>query len=230
MDDFCTQLATLSPNFIPVVAPALASWAYTPIDLSTDASELAAVDLTAPDAMMAYIQDYCRRQQALIAYGGYLERRNLYKRSRHFNQQDPETERTIHLGVDFWTSAETPVVAPLAGTVHSFQDNQGLGDYGPTIILEHHVEGLHFHSLYGHLSRASLLGLAVGQSVAAGQTIAYLGTASVNGVYAPHLHFQLIRDMQGRFGDYPGVCSTQDLDFYAHNCPDPKLLLGLAHK
>lgn len=230
MNDFCTQLAGLLPNFVPVVAPKLASWAYTSIDLSTNVPELTAIDLTAPSAMMTYIQNYCHRHQALIAYGGYLERRDLYKHSTRFNQQDPKTERNIHLGVDFWTSAETPVVAPLAGVVHSFQDNQGLGNYGPTIILEHAIDGLHFYTLYGHLSRASLLGLAVGQSVAAGQTIAYLGTALVNGIYAPHLHFQVIRDLQGNIGDYPGVCSAQNRDFYAKNCPDPKLLLGLVHE
>jgi len=27
--------------------------------------------------------------------------------------------------------------------------------------------------------------------------------------------------MQGMEGDYPGVCSKRDIDFYANNCPDP---------
>ena len=223
----CRLVADFLPRFSPVLAPALAPWAYTPIDLSQTAPELAAVDLSVPEELAAYIHNYCHRHKALIAYGGYLEPRNLYKRSPHFNQHNPDTERNIHLGVDFWAAAGTPVVAPLAGVVHSFQDNQGLGDYGPTILLEHQLDNLHFYTLYGHLSRTSLLGIAEGQCVAAGQAIAELGTAEVNGVYAPHLHFQLIRDLQGLHGDYPGVCSARELDFYAVNCPDPKLLLGL---
>ena len=28
-------------------------------------------------------------------------------------------------------------------------------------------------------------------------------------------------------GDYPGVCSLKDLDFYTKNTIDPKLVLGL---
>ena len=30
-------------------------------------------------------------------------------------------------------------------------------------------------------------------------------------------------------GDYPGVCSTLNLDFYLENCPDPNLLLKIKH-
>jgi len=48
-----------------------------------------------------------------------------------------------------------------------------------------------------------------------------LGKPDENGGWPPHLHFQLIRDMQGFVGDYPGVCAKQDLTFYANNCPDP---------
>jgi murein DD-endopeptidase MepM/ murein hydrolase activator NlpD len=220
-------LLITNTSFIPVVAPSIARESYLHIDLSQTAKELASVDLTAPEDLAAYIDGYCRRRNALIAYGGYLEIRNLYQRSAHFNQQDPSTERNIHLGVDFWAAAGTPVVAPIAGKMHSFQDNKGLGDYGPTIILEHEQNGTHFYTLYGHLNRAALKYLAKGQTVAAGTTIAALGTAAVNGEYAPHLHFQVIRDLQGKAGDYPGVCNGLDLDFYQQNCPDPKLLLGL---
>ena len=49
----------------------------------------------------------------------------------------------------------------------------------------------------------------------------------VNGDYPPHLHFQIINDLQGNFGDYLGVCSANELDFYKENCPDPNLILKL---
>ena len=89
----------------------------------------------------------------------------------------------------------------------------------PTIILFHPVLGI--YSLYGHLAIEDLEGLSVGMPIAAGQLLCHLGEPSENGGWPPHLHFQLIRDMQGYSGDYPGVCSPRDLPFYSENCPDP---------
>ncbi|MGB5188485.1 MAG: peptidase M23, partial [Robiginitalea sp.] len=56
--------------------------------------------------------------------------------------------------------------------------------------------------------------------------IGRLGSAKENGGYAPHLHFQLIRDLEGFRGDYPGVCALQQLEFYRQNCPDPMKYLN----
>ena len=60
-----------------------------------------------------------------------------------------------------------------------------------------------------------------------GDEIAQLGDSSINGDYAPHLHFQIIKDMQNNFGDYPGVCSLNQLSFFKENCPNPMELLGI---
>ena len=60
-----------------------------------------------------------------------------------------------------------------------------------------------------------------------GDEIAQLGDSSVNGDYAPHLHFQIIKDVQKNLGDYPGVCSLNKLDFYKENCPNPMVLLEI---
>ena len=49
----------------------------------------------------------------------------------------------------------------------------------------------------------------------------------MNGDYAPHLHFQIIKNIADYEGDYPGVSSKNDLDFYSANCPDPNLVLKL---
>ena len=153
--------------------------------------------------------------------------RDIYKNTEEFACEDPMRQRNIHLGVDFWCDANTPVLAAIRGKVHSFQNNQTDGDYGPTIILEHYIQGETFYTLYGHLSLASLEGIKVGQEVEDGQAIASVGDESVNGGYAPHLHFQVIEDMQGLYGDYPGVSCKQNIDFYKDNCPDPNLLLNL---
>lgn len=155
-----------------------------------------------------------------IGYGGYLEHRIVYEAHENF-ATDAADFRNIHLGMDFWTTSGTPVFAPLDGVVHSFQVNEGSGNYGPTIILYHPAEKI--YSLYGHLANDDLKHLKVGDVIAAGQLLCHLGKPSENGGWPPHLHFQLIRDMQHYFGDYPGVCSKRDVEFYASNCPDPAL-------
>lgn len=155
-----------------------------------------------------------------IGYGGYLEHRIVYEAHENF-ATDAADFRNIHLGMDFWTTAGTPVYPPLDGVVHSFQVNEGSGNYGPTIILYHPTESI--YSLYGHLATDDLKHLKVGDAIAAGQLLCHLGNPSENGGWPPHLHFQLIRDIQHYHGDYPGVCAKRDVDFYASNCPDPAI-------
>ena len=160
-----------------------------------------------------------------LAWGGYDEDRAIYD-SPVFVPEAGEA-RTIHLGIDIFAAAETEVFAPLAGRVHSFQDNANVKDYGPTILLEHGFDGLTFWTLYGHLSRNSLDGLSVGQRFEAGDRIAWLGAAEVNGGWTPHLHFQVILDIMDKSGDYPGVFKRSERDEWKRICPDPAGLLGL---
>jgi len=129
--------------------------------------------------------------------------------------------------MDLWIKAETAVLAALDGKVYGFGNNEGLGNYGPTIILEHTIENHTFYTLYGHLSLKSIEKIKIGSIFKKGQTMATLGDASVNGGYAPHLHFQIIKNMEGFFNDYPGVCRKNNLNHYLTNCPDPNLLLKI---
>ena len=158
--------------------------------------------------------------------GGYLEERGIYE-SPIFKTSDEEP-RTLHLGVDLFAPAGTPVRAPLDGQVHSFQVNDSDLDYGPTILLQHGTDGgLTFWTLYGHLSKASLTGLKEGDFISRGDAIAELGDSSVNGGWAPHLHFQIMLDLQGRSGDFPGVCKVSEREMWTEICPSPYALLGL---
>lgn len=195
-------------------------------DLSEENHELARVDLSDTAAFSAYIFGSMEKQGTEVGFGKYAENRCIYRRSKHFD--GTEAERSFHLGLDIWAKAGTPVFSPLAGTVHSFQDNDTYGDYGPTVILSHEIEGEKIHSLYGHLSRESLVGKVVGDSVVAGQTIGALGEPHENVEWPPHLHFQLIKDLGGHRGDYPGVCTVAESERYMANCPNPNLLLDIA--
>ncbi|MEJ7660880.1 MAG: hypothetical protein WKG07_15300 [Hymenobacter sp.] len=76
-------------------------------------------------------------QRAPVGIGGYLENRVIYRRSPHFD--DATEPRSLHLGVDVWVPAGTPVAAPLPAVVHSLADNNNFGDYGPTVILQHEL-------------------------------------------------------------------------------------------
>ena len=199
---------------------------YIPLDLSVSNKALSVLAIDNAIAFENFIEKKLVENHSKVAYGGYNEERNLYKRSSVFNDNKTE-ERNIHIGLDLWIEAGTPVLAALDGTVHSFNYNNNLGDYGPTIILEHQLENQIFYTLYGHLSLESIAELEIGTFFSKGQQLAALGDATVNGDYAPHLHFQIIKTIGDNFGDYPGVCSKSDLDFYLENCPDPNLLLKI---
>lgn len=200
---------------------------YTPLDLSISNTDLNQFDITDANAFEGYVNTVLKKANGTIAYGGYDETRNIYSRSRHFYTEDKRNERNIHIGLDLWCDVNTPVLAALDGTIHSFKNNTNFGDYGPTIILEHEIDGLTFYALYGHLSVASLNTIKVGDYIPKGAVVGYLGDALVNGDYAPHLHYQLIKDMEGNFGDFRGVTSLNDREKDLSNCPDPNLLLKL---
>lgn len=169
------------------------------------------------------MQNHCR-----YGIGGYMEHRTLYARSALFDSANEEPRR-LHLGMDIWAAAGTSVYALLQGTVHSFQNNDHFGDYGPTIILQHDLDGLMLYSLYGHLNTDSLKTLQVGALITKGQQIAAFGTENENGSWPPHLHFQLMFDMQGKAGDYPGVCRFSEKDQYQQNIPDPDVILRFSN-
>ena len=225
--DFNTFLFKLSKHPIKVIAPAIDFESYVPIDLSKDNKALDKLDTSCSQSWTTYINNFLKTRHKLIAFGGYLEPRSIYSRSAYFNTKNMLEERHIHLGVDLWCAAETPVLAAFDGVIHSFKNNTNHGDYGPTIILKHCINSITFYTLYGHLSKASIKTLYKNTQITKGQVIGYLGCSEVNGDYAPHLHFQIIKNIADFEGDYPGVTSQNNLAFYRANCPDPNLVLKL---
>ncbi len=160
---------------------------------------------------------------AQVGIGGYGEVRPFYTTDAYQVEGNEGAQwRTVHLGVDFWAPAGTPVVSPLDGKVVSVQDNAGERDYGPTIILQHRVsETLSFYSLYGHLNKDCLQQWKTGDTIAKGQEIAQIGPPPENGNWPPHLHFQLMLDLLDTHGDFPGVAYPQEREVWQSICPDP---------
>ena len=214
-----TLITSRRQQFAPLFDPPLTSETTVAMTLSASGNEFAGLDEPAMDAAVFERIDAAG---AVAGVGGYLEDRAVYRDTDLFQG---DAERSIHIGVDVFMPAGTPVYAPLAGEVQSFANRQVYGDYGPVIILRHRLDGVQFHTLYGHLTEASLDGLQVGSAVAQGQRIAAIGARPLNGNWTPHLHFQLIRDIGDWHGDYPGVVRRDELDYYRENCPDPMPLL-----
>lgn len=191
-------------------------------DFTDDNQDLQQIDLQDTPAFTQWVEETLQKHTKSFGIGGFFENRHIYKRSAHFGGQEP---RCIHLGIDIWTPAYQKVYAPIDGKVHSFRNNDNFGDYGPTIILEHQLESITFYTLYGHLSLESLQGLEKGHLVLKGEPFCSIGPYPENGNWPPHLHFQVMRDMLGKEGDFPGVCAPSEMERYRKIMVDPMLLI-----
>ena len=195
-----------------------------PFDFTDSNKVLTAGEIANTDLFSGYVNRTLETHAAKYGIGGYKENRTLYRRSELFAGEEA---RSLHLGVDIWGPAGTPVYAALGGMVHSFAFNDNFGDYGATIILLHQLETIAFHTLYGHLSLADIARLKEGDYITRGQIIGHFGKPAENGNWPPHLHFQIIHNLHLKQGDYPGVCKISESDHYLGNCPDPDLVLNM---
>jgi murein DD-endopeptidase MepM/ murein hydrolase activator NlpD len=220
-----TPLLQRHQPFQPVVLYDPTKDSLLPMDFTVANTALTPEILDDVQLFSDYVSKELIQHNCIFGIGGYGEHRTIYARSSHFDTG--EEPRRLHLGIDIWGSAGTPVFAPLNGEIHSFRFNDVHGDYGATIILKHQLENITFHTLYGHLSLADLNDLQDGQKVVAGQQIAHFGNVTENGHWPPHLHFQVITNMEGLYGDYPGVCQYSKREKYLSNCPDPNLILQM---
>ena len=136
--------------------------------------------------------------------------------------------RTVHLAVDGFAPAETPLYAPLQSTVFAIENRNNHLDYGGVIILRHETpEGDAFYTLYGHLNPECCDRLKVGDIIKKGAEFCRLGDASVNGGWAPHVHFQLALTTDGIETDWPGVGNPDEMYMWRAICPNPAALLNL---
>lgn len=218
-----------SPNFSPVILFDPGKEKLLPLDFTKNNTEITREIVNDTEKFTDYINEKLKTANAKFGVGGYNEYRELYSRSRVFDEAGGEPRR-LHLGIDIWGRPYTATMSPLDGIVHSFAFNNSFGDYGATLILTHILEGVSFHSLYGHLSLNSIKNLREGENVKRGDVIGEFGIPMENGQWPPHLHFQIIADMQvpiaiGRKGDYPGVCKFSEKEKYLNNCPDPDVIL-----
>jgi len=215
----------------PVIAADLKGGNALLFDFSVGSLELGSLEeLADVPKLTKFLFGRLREAGATAGIGRYNEARAVYTSDPYKVASDEiESWRTVHIGIDLFQEPGSPVFAPLDGAVHSFQNNDSPLDYGPTIILEHHPgEGCpKFFTLYGHLTPDSLEELRPGMPVAQGTRIGRIGSFPVNGGWVPHLHFQIICDMLGKKGDFPGVAAPGEREIWLSLCPDPNLVLEI---
>ena len=216
-------------RFAPVVEADLGNGAPLVFDFSVGSTFVGLrQDCADLAGLTARIATEMAAKEASVGVGRYDEARAIYSTPAFEELTDMMPERrTIHLGVDLYMPAGSPVTAFIDGKVHSFQNNAVHLDYGPTIILEHLAGDIPFYTLYGHLSLDSLEGLAPGKTIRKGQAFASIGDMDVNGGWPPHLHFQIVADLLDESGNFPGVALPSQRDVWKSLCPDPNVILGI---
>jgi peptidoglycan LD-endopeptidase LytH len=232
-DNLYKRLKRKSQYFHPVVRFNPEKEKLLLLDFAENNDALQKADLSTTEKFCEYINDLLQNANAKFGIGGYDELRNLYSRSNLFDNNINndlvvvEEPRRLHIGIDIWGKEGTEIFAPLDGIVHSFAFNDNFGDYGATIILSHQLEDISFFTLYGHLSCIDLQNLYEGKVIKRGQPFAHFGKPEENGHWPPHLHFQVINDIENYKGDYPGVCKLSEREKYLENCSDPDLILKM---
>jgi 4-aminobutyrate aminotransferase-like enzyme/Ser/Thr protein kinase RdoA (MazF antagonist) len=223
-------LAKNSASAAPVLPIDLRQGNCLVLDLSVGSALLGGDPARALESdLVRKVEAAARAANAQIVVGRYNEARSVYSSAKFGAGANPVEEwRTVHLGMDLFAEPGTNVSAPFAGTVYAFADSNAPLDYGPVILLRHETgDGSEFFTLYGHLSRASLSQLRVGESIARGQGFAHIGNNTENGGWFPHLHFQIILDHLGLATDFPGVGLASQRDVFTSLSPDPNLTLGI---
>ena len=212
-------------SFAPILGFPLTETNSSVLDLGMSSPLLSRVrDLVDPTTYIAPLRD---RLADRIGIGLYDELRPFYLHDMF--ALDQHQRRSLHLGIDLFAPANTPIYAPLAATIYSLKEHKAAQDFGPTLILRHDpTDDLCFFTLYGHLSPQTLQRWQVGQKLQAGDLLAHIGAYPRNGNWIPHLHFQIITDPL-ELENFPGVSSPQLRGIYTSLSPDPNLILRLPH-
>ena len=213
-------------NFHPIIGQDLANtpmgslsvenstWPQNPFDLPV--KEAAQVGFEFDEDGKFWLGYY---NEPRLIYTGLAFRNGPWKAS---------DRRTVHLAVDIFGAAGTPLYAPLDGEVFIAENRQAHLDYGGVIILRHQTpEGDPFYTLYGHLDPEFLDRLKPGDRIKKGQKFCHFGTAAQNGGWSPHVHFQLALSTEGMDADWPGVGDPDEMYLWNAICPNPAPLLNL---
>ena len=223
------------PLSLSSLFPGVAKEKVHPLDLSISGTWIGDREEADDLELFQYRLERLQREvpDKIIA-GGYMEPRALYETDAYGRMGNQGREnRTIHLGIDFWLPAGTPVHALFDGEVAVSVNDQGYKEYGGLIILKHREDKLTFYTLHGHQTVESVRRYRNGDRIRKGDLVGVIGTYPENGNWVPHLHFQIMLSLLGYEDDFPGVAYPGEMKIWKSICPDPNLLFrqsGLVRK
>ena len=155
--------------------------------------------------------------------GRYDEVRGIY--TQDLFATDAAARRCVHMGIDLGAPAGVSVHAFASGEVVRAGVNGQPGDYGPTLVTAHALDGRRLFVLHGHLSAASLSHSPVGRRFERGEVLGWLGTSEENGGWPPHVHVQLAWECPPT-ADLPGAVTLAEREAARARYPDPRRILG----
>ncbi|WUI01237.1 aminotransferase class III-fold pyridoxal phosphate-dependent enzyme [Spirillospora sp. NBC_00431] len=203
--------AWLAGNAASAVAPVEGPLA--PVDLSASSEIYDGTDPHDHGALRAAAAAEILRRRPGVPVGRYGEPRFLAPSRRRGS--GPDEPANVHLGVDLFAGAGTPVRAPLAGRV------EAAGAAGADLVLLHEPsEGVRFRTLYTGLAAAP----AVGDEIAAGAEIGRIA-AGGDGL-PPHVRVQVSAVPVDGWTAVPAAVTDSESAMWRGLFPDPTPLLG----
>jgi murein DD-endopeptidase MepM/ murein hydrolase activator NlpD len=173
--------------------------------------------------------DYHREGDATWSLGGYGENRSEVLYDTYLAVRG----KFIHLGVDCFVDAHTPVaLCRDAKVLHIYHEDDNDVGWGTRVIVELADTFPAMTMVYGHLKRALAPHVRLNRVLRAGTIIAEVGEEHENGNLPPHLHIQalmkrkflqLLRDkkLTDRRGALDGYCTERHRKRMLRACPDP---------
>ena len=227
--DFFVNWTSNQNSSLGSLLPTLKKERVVPLDLSISSQWLGqSSDFNNLDWFNYQLAELQKVQPNKIIAGGYLEARPLYTADTYDKTGNNGREsRCMHLGIDFWIPALTPVHAIYDAKVVVSVNDAGDKKYGGLVILSHQEGGFIFYTLYGHLSAASVKQLKIGAQLSQGDKIGEVGNPNENGNWSPHLHFQIMLSLLSYKNDFPGVAYFNEKHTWQSICPNPNLLFKL---
>lgn len=227
--DFFVNWTSNQNSSLGSLFPTLNKERVVPLDLSISSQWLGqSSDFNNLDWFNYQLAELQKVQPNKIIAGGYLEARPLYSADTYDKTGNNGREsRCMHLGIDFWIPALTPVHAIYDAKVVVSVNDAGDKKYGGLVILSHQEGGFIFYTLYGHLSAASVNQLKIGAQLSQGDKIGEVGNPKENGNWSPHLHFQIMLSLLSYKNDFPGVAYFNEKHTWQSICPNPNLLFKL---
>ena len=188
-----------------------------PIDLSDDSVLFDQIDVRDQRTLQHFLYKKMDPEYSW-AIGGYLEHRARLLKA--YPQMTNEA-RFYHLGVDIMVPVDSVLHAPLDAIVLENGYEEGQGNYGGFILLEHSSPVFEtFYSFYGHLNPDSLAPVA--GVIKSGESFGRVGDYHQNGNWYHHTHLQIITKRGLKAGYlHKGYCSKSDLAMVYDLCPNP---------